>query len=86
MPEVSSEALSPEKTSEKIAALTYEEGVTPHEADKDGLEEHKYIDIPAPGDVVVSFDKINEIVSGKQATQYCRAVYETGFSPVCSTL
>ena len=32
---------------------------------KDGLEPHT--DIPAPGDVVVSFDKINEIVSGKQA-------------------
>lgn len=67
MPEVSGETPAPEKTAEETAALTHEDGATLHEADKDGPESPDPIDFPAPGDVVVSFDKINEIVSGKQA-------------------
>lgn len=67
MPEIGGEAPAPEKTAEETAALPHEDGAAPHEADKDGLKAPDPIDIPAPGDVVVSFDKINEIVSGKQA-------------------
>ena len=67
MPEISSEAPAPEKTAEETAALSHEGGVTLHESDKDRPEVPTPIDISAPGDVVVSFDKINEIVSGKQA-------------------
>lgn len=67
MPEIGGEAPALEKTAEETAALTHEDGAAPHEADKDGPEVPNPIDIPAPGDVVVPFDKINEIVSGKQA-------------------
>ncbi|KAB1438736.1 DNA-binding protein [Candidatus Galacturonibacter soehngenii] len=67
MPEISGEAPAPEKTAEETAALPHEDGVALHESDKDRPEVPTPIDIPAPGDVVVSFDKINEIVSGKQA-------------------
>lgn len=67
MPEIGGEAPTPEKTAEESAALPHEDGATPHEADKDGPEAPDPINIPSPGDVVVSFDKINEIVSGKQA-------------------
>lgn len=67
MPEIGGEAPAPEKTAEKTAELFHEDGATPEKADKDRQEEPTPIDIPYPGDVVVSFDKINEIVSGKQA-------------------
>lgn len=56
--EAGGEAPAPEKPAEKAAS---------HDIDKDGLEPPTPLDIPAPGDVVVSFGKINEIVSGKQA-------------------
>lgn len=65
MPEIGGEAPAPEKTAEETAALPHEDGAAP----KDGLKAPDPIDIPAPGDVVVSFDKINEIVSGKQAAK-----------------
>ncbi|WP_312353823.1 ParB/RepB/Spo0J family partition protein [Aminipila sp.] len=55
-PEVGGEAPAPENPAVKSAS---------QDTVKDGLEPHT--DIPAPGDVVVSFDKINEIVSGKKA-------------------
>ncbi|TCL55416.1 ParB/RepB/Spo0J family partition protein [Kineothrix alysoides] len=67
MPEIGGEAPAPEKTAEETAALPHEDEATLHEADKDRPEIPTSIDIPAPGDVVVSFDKINEIVSRKQA-------------------
>lgn len=67
MPEIGGEAPAPEKTAEETAALPREDETALSESDKDRPEEPNRIDIPAPGDVVVSFDKINEIVSGKQA-------------------
>lgn len=67
LPEIDGKAPNTEKTAEETAALFHENGIVLHEADKDRPEEPTPIDIPAPGDVVVSFDKINEIVSGKQA-------------------
>lgn len=67
MPEIDGEAPAPEKTAEETAALLHENEVAPHKTDKDRPEEPTPIDIPAPGDVLVRFDKINEIVSGKQA-------------------
>ena len=67
MPEIVGKAPTPEKTAEETAALLHENGTALHESDKDRPEAPDPIDIPAPGDVVVSFDKINEIVSGKQA-------------------
>ena len=67
MPEISGEAPAPEITAEEAAALAHEDKAAPHEISDDGLEPPTHFDIPAPGDVVVSFEKINEIVSGKQA-------------------
>lgn len=67
MPEIGGEAPTPEKTVKETVALLHEDGAAPDKADKDRPEEPTPIDIPGPGDVVVSFDKINEIVSGKQA-------------------
>ena len=67
MPEIGGEAPTPEKTVKETAALPHENEDVLHEADKDRPEEPIPIDIPALGDVVVSFDKINEIISGKQA-------------------
>ncbi|MFR5047350.1 MAG: ParB/RepB/Spo0J family partition protein [Faecalispora sporosphaeroides] len=66
MPEIGGEAPTPEKTAKETAAPPHENEAVLHEADKYKPEEPTPIDIPAPGDVVVSFDKINEIVSGKQ--------------------
>lgn len=57
-PEVGGEVPVPEKPAEKAAS---------QDIGKDGLEPSTPVDILAPGDAVVSFDKINEIVSGKQA-------------------
>lgn len=67
MSEIGSEAPTPEKTAKETVVLPHEDKSVLHEADKDRPEEPTLIDIPAPGDVVVSFDKINEIVSGKRA-------------------
>ncbi len=66
MPEIGGGAPAPEKTDEETAALPHGGEAAPHKTDKDRPEVPKPIDIPAPGDVVVSFDKINEIISGKQ--------------------
>lgn len=57
-PAVGDETPAPEKPVEKSAS---------QDIGKDGLEPPTPVDIPAPGDVVVSFDKINEIISEKQA-------------------
>lgn len=67
MPEIGGEAHVPEKIAEEPTALSHENGAAPDKTDKDRPEEPMPIDIPAPNDVVVPFDKINEIVSGKQA-------------------
>ena len=61
MPEIGGKAPAPEKTAEETAALPHEDGAALHESDKDRPKVPTPIDIPAPGDVVVSFDKINEI-------------------------
>lgn len=66
-PEIGGEAPAPEKTDEETAALPHEDEAALHETDKDRPEIPTPIDIPAPSDVVVPFDKINEIISGKQA-------------------
>lgn len=62
-PEVGGEAPAPEPTAEGKAALTHE-GKEPIEspAPSDIGGEH----IPAPGDVVVPSDKINELMSEKK--------------------
>lgn len=58
---------APEIAAEEVAALEHGgKSAQPNMGD-DGLKPPPPFDIPAPGDVVVSFDKINEIVSGKQA-------------------
>ncbi|EOH32624.1 ParB/RepB/Spo0J family partition protein [Enterococcus faecium] len=67
MPEIGGEAPAPEITAEKAVATVHEDKAALHEIGDDTLEPPTPFDIPAPGDVVVSFDKINEIVSGKQA-------------------
>mgnify|MGYP000938526613 CR=1 FL=1 len=58
---------APEINTEEAAALEHEGKSAPPDMGDDGLKPPPPFDIPAPGDVVVSFDKINEIVSGKQA-------------------
>ncbi|MGD1820185.1 MAG: hypothetical protein ACPKOI_09955 [Pleomorphochaeta sp.] len=83
MPEIGSEVLAPEKTAEKTTALPNEDGAALHEADKDGPEVPNPIDIPAPSDVVVSFNKINEIVSGKQAAEQADPTAFTGSFVLC---
>lgn len=67
MPEIGGEAPAPEMTAEEAVALSHEGEAALHEIGDDTLEPPTPVDIPDPGDVVVSFDKINEIVSGKQA-------------------
>ena len=67
MPEVGGEAPAPEMTAEEAAALAREGEAALHEIGDDGLEPPTPFDIPAPGDVVVPFEKINEIVSEKKA-------------------
>lgn len=66
MPEIGSEVPAPEITTEETAKPAHEGEAALHEIGDDGLGPPTPFDIPAPGDVVVSFDKINEIVSGKQ--------------------
>ena len=62
-PEVGDETPAPEQTAEEKAALTHKDK-EPHEplAPSDIGGEH----IPAPGDVVVPSDKINELMSEKK--------------------
>ena len=67
LPEIGGEFPTLGKTAKETAALPHEDGAAPDKTDKDKPEEPTPINIPAPGDVVVSLDKINEIVSGKQA-------------------
>lgn len=66
-PTIGGEVPALEITAEEAAALAHEGEAALHKISDDGLEPPTPFDIPAPGDVVVSFDKINEIVSGKQA-------------------
>lgn len=71
--EIVSEEQEPQETVEVSDSPTAEEVETPvHEGEAalqdighDGLEPP--FDIPTPGDVVVPFEKINEIISGKQS-------------------
>ncbi len=66
--DVSDSTLSPEMTAEETVALEHEEKIVSDEIDNDGIEPPIAFNIPAPGDVVVPFEKINEIISGKRAT------------------
>lgn len=66
-PEVGGEAPAPEMTAEEAAALAHEGQAVLRDIGDDVLEPPTPFDIPAPGDVVVSFDKINRLVSEKQA-------------------
>lgn len=78
--EISDSTLSPEVTNEETESPTLD-NPTPadeiiseeqepafHETSDNGIEKPITFDIPAPGDVVVPFEKINEIISGKRAT------------------
>lgn len=56
-----------EINAEETAALEHGGKSAPPDMGDDGLKPPPPFDIPAPGDVVVSFDKINAIVSGKKA-------------------
>ncbi len=65
------EVPAPELTVEEAATLSHESSAALHDIGDDGLEPPTPFDIggkhtPDPGDVVVPFDKINEILSGKQ--------------------
>lgn len=64
--EVADNTSPPEMTTEETAALIHEAGATTKEIDKDGAKPTPF-EIPTPGDVVVPFEKINEIISKKQA-------------------
>lgn len=65
--EAGSDTPAPEISTEEAAALEHGGKSAPPDIGDNGLKPPLPFDIPAPGDVVVSFDKINEIVSGKQA-------------------
>jgi len=60
------EVPAPELTVEEAATLSHESSAALHDIGDDGLEPPTPFEIPAPGDVVVPFDKINEIISEKQ--------------------
>ena len=72
MTEVVGNAPAPEMTAEEAAALTHEGEAALKEMGETEIEPPAPFDlggerIPDPGDVVVPFDKINEIISEKQA-------------------
>ena len=64
----SSETPAPVLTDEEAAILAHEDETALREIGEEQLEPPAPFDIPLPGDVVVSFDKINEILAEKQAT------------------
>lgn len=66
----SGEAPAPELTDEEAAILAHEGEAALREMGEGQLEPPTPFDIPPPGDVVVSFDKINEILSEKQAAAH----------------
>lgn len=73
------EAAASEMSAEEAATLAHEGEAALHDIGEDGLEPPAPFDIPAPGDVVVPFDKINEIMSEKQeAAQESRSAGDTG--------
>lgn len=63
------EATSPEMTADEAASLAHEGEAALYEIGGDGLEPPTPFDIPALGEVVVPFDKINENMSEKQEAQ-----------------
>ena len=67
--EAGGEALPPEMTAEEAATLAQEGAAALRDIDEEQFEPPATFDIPAPGDVVVSFDKINEIISEKKAAK-----------------
>ncbi len=64
--ETGGETPAPEMSAEEMAALAGERDKALHDIDEQQLEPPAPFDIPDSGDVVVPFEKINEIVSGKQ--------------------
>lgn len=64
----SGEAPAPVLTDEEAAILAHEGEAALREMGEGQLEPPTPFDIPPPGDVVVSFDKINEILLEEQAT------------------
>jgi len=65
--EAGSEAPAPELTAEETAALAHEGQAALQDIGEEQLESPTTFDIPAPGDVVVSFDKINELANERKA-------------------
>lgn len=49
--------------------VSEEQEAVSHETNDNGMEQPITFDIPAPGDVVVPFEKINEIISGNKTTE-----------------
>ncbi|PWJ50855.1 ParB/RepB/Spo0J family partition protein [Faecalicatena contorta] len=49
--------------------VSEEQEPAPHEINDNGMEPPITFNVPAPGDIVVSFDKINEIISEKKTTE-----------------
>mgnify|MGYP003365190538 CR=1 FL=1 len=71
LPEVGGEVPATEQTAEEVAALAHEGKAAPGETVEEQIEPPAPFDIggehvPDPGNVVVSSDKINEILSEKQ--------------------
>jgi len=67
--EAGGEAPAPEMTAEEAATLAQEGAAALRDIDEEQFEPPTPFDIPAPGDVVVPFDKINEIISEKKAAK-----------------
>ena len=62
------EAAAPEMSAEEAATLTHEGEAALHDIGDDGLEPPMPFDIPAPGNVVVPFDKIRETAREAEQT------------------
>ena len=67
--EAGGEAPAPDLTAEEAATLAQEGAAALRDIDEEQFEPPTPFDIPAPGDVVVPFDKINEIISEKKAAK-----------------
>ncbi|OPX92582.1 MAG: Chromosome-partitioning protein Spo0J [Pelotomaculum sp. PtaB.Bin104] len=62
------EVPAPEMSAEEAATLAHEGEAALHDIGDDGLEPPALFDIPAPGDVVVPFDKIRETAREAEQT------------------
>ncbi|HWQ74886.1 MAG TPA: hypothetical protein VN441_06200 [Syntrophomonas sp.] len=66
----SGEAPAPELTDEEAAILAHEGEAALRELGEEQLEPPTPFDIPAPGDVVVPFEKIEELVTESKAAEH----------------